>query len=352
MATSYDELIDRPVLMGELSIGRFEVAETEHIFAIAGRHDADLERLERDMQQACSFHADFFGTVLPMSRYVFLIIVMNEGYGGLEHGNSAALICNRDQLPRSGQTRIMSGYRDFLGLVSHEYFHLWNIKRIRPEPFLPYALDQEAYTRQLWVFEGITSYYDDLALLRSKLITLEAYLELLGRNLTGVYRSQGRRCQTLEESSFDAWIKFYKPDENSPNAVVSYYSKGAMVALALDLELRLQSGGRCSLDEVMQVAWRKYGHAASSGLPEGGFEHLAEEVSGLNLAEFFKQALGFLPLAGMLFLNPGLKPPFVECRRGRGTPKGKPGAQQKCYAERYSRQNFFLDLLCCFAGFE
>ena len=176
-------------------------------------------------------------------------------------------------------------------MVSHEYFHAWHVKRIRPAEFVGADLSREAYTRQLWIFEGITSYYDDLALVRAGLITQEQYLELLGRNLTKLYRTNGRRHQTLEDASFDAWIKFYRPDENSPNATVSYYLKGSLVALALDLEIRLRSGGTHSLDSVMQELWREFGADDSDGLAEGDFERLAEQVCGLDLEAFFRQNL-------------------------------------------------------------
>lgn len=309
VALSYDELIDQPVMMGPLSCLRFEVAGKEHLMAFSGRLDADLDRLQHDVQQICAGHIDMFGGTPPFNRYVFLVTLLSGGYGGLEHRNSSALICSPDDLPRTARSDMTPGYRSFLGLVSHEYFHLWNVKRIRPAAFVPYALDREAYTRQLWVFEGITSYYDDLGLLRAARVSPEGYLELLGQTLTAVYRAGGRRRQTLEESSFDAWIKFYKQDENAPNAIVSYYSKGAMVALALDLEIRLQTDGQCSLDEVMRVLWQKYGQDASYGLPEEGFELLAEEVTGLSLGEFFKQSLRTTidPPVGILLAQFGVR---------------------------------------------
>jgi len=309
VALSYDELIDHPILMGDLTCGKFDVAGAEHVIAIFGERDIDCRRLERDLQRLCAYHADFFGGSVPMNRYAFLITAIHQGYGGLEHRNSSALLCARSNLPRPGVTEIDANYQKFLGLVSHEYFHLWNIKRIRPSEFVPYKLDREAYTRQLWIFEGITSYFDDLALLHSGLIEPKTYLELLGRSLTSVYQSRGRRRQTLEESSFDAWIKFYKQNENSPNAMVSYYRKGAMVALALDLELRLKSGGECSLADVMRALWQKFGEDSSHGLPEGGFERLAEEVSGLNLSDFFKQALRSTvdPPVGILLAQFGIR---------------------------------------------
>jgi len=329
-AKNYDELIDHPFLMGELSLTRFNVGDVEHVIAIAGRHDADMGRLANDFRKICSCHADFFDGVVSMKRYVFLIMAFNQGHGGLEHRNSAALAWDRDSLPKSGDPRIASGYRDFLGLVSHEYFHLWNVKRIKPAKFVPYMLDQESYTRQLWVFEGITSYYDDLGLLRSELIATETYLELLGRSLTAVYRSRGRRQQTLEESSFDAWIKFYKQDENAPNAIVSYYRKGAMVALALDLELRLRSAGQSSLDEVMRAMWRKYGVDGSDGLPEGGFESLAEDVSGLDLGDFFRQSLRNTvdPPVGILLAQFGVRL-HMRAMESETDTGGRPGQREE-----------------------
>jgi predicted metalloprotease with PDZ domain len=308
LANGYDELIDRPVLMGPLSCGRFELAGAEHIIAIVGRSDADIERIERDVACICAIHLEMFGGDAPFDRYVFLVTALHDGYGGLEHANSTALICKRDDLPSLGDEQVSKAYRRFLGLVSHEYFHLWNVKRIKPAEFVPTALDQEAYTSQLWIFEGITSYYDDLGLLRSGLVDTPAYLQLLGQTLTGVYRSGGRRRQTLEESSFDAWIKFYKQDENAPNAIVSYYRKGAMVALALDLELRLKTQGTVTLDVVMRALWQQYGELPE-GLPKGGFEQLAEDQSGLNLAEFFRQALRTTvdPPVGILLAQFGVR---------------------------------------------
>jgi predicted metalloprotease with PDZ domain len=334
VALGYDELIDHPMLMGKLSFGYFDVAGAEHLIAIFDGHDTDCRRLERDLQRLCAYHAEFFGGSLPMSRYVFLVTAVNQGYGGLEHRNSSALLCARADLPRPGFAEVSAGYRKVLGLVSHEYFHLWNIKRIRPAEFVPYKLEHEAYTRQLWVFEGITSYFDDLGLLRSGLITPEDYLELLGRSLTAVYQTSGRRRQTLEESSFDAWIKFYKQNENSPNAMVSYYRKGAMVALALDLELRLKSKGQCSLAHVMRALWQKFGQDSSRGLPEGGFERLAEEVSGLSLGDFFRQALRTTvdPPVGILLAQFGIRLQMrareseADLGGTRGTPRDRPRA--------------------------
>ncbi|MFQ5634092.1 MAG: M61 family metallopeptidase [Gammaproteobacteria bacterium] len=309
VAFGYGELIDHPVLMGPLTSARFELSGAEHQVALVGGRDVDMDRLCADMQLACAAHIEMFGGTLPLNRYVFLLTLVGSGYGGLEHRNSAALLASRDDLPRRGRPGRTERYRNFLRLVSHEYFHLWNVKRIIPAEFVPYPLEREAYTRQLWVFEGITSYYDDLGLLRGGLIGAEDYLELLGRSLTAVYRTPGRRRQTLEESSFDAWIKFYRQDENSSNASVSYYRKGAMVALALDLELRLKTDGRCSLDTVMRSLWENYGADGAHGLPEDGFELLAAEVSGLQLGDFFRQSLRSTvdPPVGILLAQFGVR---------------------------------------------
>ena len=328
-AASYAELIDHPVLMGRLTMIDFEAAGTPHALAMIGHGDVDLPRLQMDLARLCGWHADFFGRPAPMGSYLFLLRAVAEGYGGLEHRASSALICRRNDLPRPGAGDADAGYRRFLGLVSHEYFHAWHVKRIRPAAFVDADLSREAYTRQLWIFEGITSYYDELALLRAGLITQEQYLELLGRSLTKLYRSKGRRHQTLEDASFDAWIKFYRPDENSPNATVSYYLKGSLVALALDLEIRLRSGGNHSLDTVMQALWREFGGDDSGGLADGDFERLAERVCGLDLDVFFHQNLRTTvdPPLGILLAQFGV----LLHMRGRDSESdagGAPGRQQ------------------------
>ena len=199
-------------------------------------------------------------------------------------------------------TEMTEGYRTFLGLCSHEYFHTWNIKRIKPAAFTPYDLTQENYTTLLWAFEGITSYYDDLALLRSGIIELKDWLELTAKAISAVQRTPGRQKQSLAESSFDAWSKFYRPDENTPNAVVSYYAKGALAALALDLTLRHQTTGKVSLDDVMLALWQRHGKTGI-GVGEEDIRLITEELSGLNLKRFFADTVhgtGELPLKKLL----------------------------------------------------
>jgi predicted metalloprotease with PDZ domain len=288
-AADYDELIDHPVEMGEFSLVSFRAAGVPHDVVITGRHDADLDRLARDLKRLCEWHIDLFGRPAPMDRYVFLVMAVGEGYGGLEHRASTALLCSRDDLPQTGEKSITESYRTFLGLCSHEYFHTWNVKRIKPAAFTPYDLDRENYTALLWAFEGVTSYYDDLALVRSGLIGEKDYLELLGRSLTGLARTGGRLKQTVAEASVDAWIKYYRQDENSPNSQVSYYLKGSLVALCLDLLIRSRSRGRKSLDDVMRALWQQHGSGA--GVAEDGWERLAEAVSGVRLRSFFDRAL-------------------------------------------------------------
>jgi predicted metalloprotease with PDZ domain len=289
-ASDYDELIDHPVELGDFDVMSFEAAGVPHHFVLSGRHNADLPRICKDLKRICETHADLFGGSLPMDRYWFLTLALGDAYGGLEHRASTALVCKREDLPRKGVEGMDKGYRRFLGLCSHEYFHSWNVKRIKPLAFTPYVLDRENYTRLLWVFEGITSYYDDLGLVRSGLIKPEGYLELLANSITRVWQTPGRFRQTLAESSFDAWTKFYKQDENSPNTIVSYYVKGALAALALDLTIRRETAGKQSLDDVMGVVWERFGKTGV-GMPEDGFEALVHEVTGLELKGFFDAAI-------------------------------------------------------------
>lgn len=301
-ADDYDELLDHPFEIGELAIGEFEVQGIPHAIAIRGRHRCDMARLCHDLKTLCEQHMSFLGKPADFDRYVFLLSAPSSGHGGLEHRWSSSLVCSRDNLPFKGQTDVDDGYRKFLGLASHEYFHLWNVKRIRPEAFASSDFAQEAYTRLLWVFEGITSYYDDLQLYRSGLISEQSYFELLGRIITRVRRGPGRMRQSVAESSFDAWIKFYKQDANASNSIVSYYAKGSLIALCLDLKLRIVTEGKTSLDDVMRECWQRYGDS-SDGMPEHAFEALCDEVSGVDLGDFFNATVrgtGELPLDALL----------------------------------------------------
>jgi len=302
IADNYAELIDHPLEISALSIGEFEAGGIPHIIAIRGNTKADMARLCHDLATLCSFHLKMLGAPGDLDRYVFLLHAPGSGYGGLEHRWSSSLVSNRDSLPIRGDEGVSPEYRTFLGLVSHEYFHLWNVKRMKPAAFTPYDLSQESYTELLWVFEGITSYYDDLALVRSGLIPASDYLELLGQTITRVIRGGGRRRQSVADSSFDAWTKFYKQDANAANAIVSYYAKGSLIALALDFKLRSETDGRVTLDDAMRVCWQKWGETGE-GMTERGLEDVCGEVSGLDLDDFFDAAVrgtGELALEALL----------------------------------------------------
>lgn len=301
-ASDYAELIDHPVEIGHLSIGEFEVSGIPHGIAIRGRVRVDMGRLCHDLQTLCEQHVSLLGIPDDMDRYLFLLHAPGSGYGGLEHRWSSSLVCARDSLPARGDDVVDKAYRTFLGLASHEYFHSWNVKRMKPAAFTPYDLSTESYTGLLWVFEGVTSYYDDLALVRSGIINEASYLELLGQTITRVLRGRGRLHQSVAESSFDAWTKFYKQDANATNAIVSYYAKGALIALALDLKLRVETKSRVSLDDAMKTCWERWGETGA-GMPEDGFEAIASEVSEIDLGDFFDamvRGTGELPLEQLL----------------------------------------------------
>lgn len=299
-AQGYEELIDHPVEMADFRRIDFDVDGVPHRLVLSGRCEPDEARLAADIAAVCHVQRELFGQEPQLDRYLFLTQVTGNGYGGLEHRASTALVCARDALPRPGQPALRKGYRGFLGLVSHEYFHLWNVKRITPLHFARSDLAAEAYSQDLWAYEGLTSYYDDYMLLRAGLLDPPAYLDLLAETATRLQRSPGRFAHSLAEASFEAWIKYYQPDENTPNATVSYYIKGALAALCLDLSLRMHSD--TTLDEVMRELWRRHG-SRGEPVPEGGLEALAQAMSGLDLRALFDSMLRSteeLPLAALL----------------------------------------------------
>lgn len=301
-AANYRDLIDHPCEMGALTRLPFEAGKIQHEIILSGlMPHFDAGQLQSDIQRICATQLAFFPRPAPFRRYLFLLHVGDQIYGGLEHQSSTALLADRHSLPQTGATR-HDDYIGLLGLFSHEYFHAWNVKAIIPQAFADSDLKQEAYSEQLWAFEGITSYYDDLFLVRSGVIDQAQYLRLLAQNITRVQQGYGRRRQTLAESSFNAWSKYYKPNENTPNAVVSYYQKGALAALCLDGHIRRHSKGRHSLDTVMQALYQdvlKHG----GPLPEGAWQQRAQALTGLDLHDFFQAALystADLPLAQTL----------------------------------------------------
>jgi predicted metalloprotease with PDZ domain len=269
-AQGYDELADSPFTLGAFWSGQFKVRGVPHRFVVTGAGPwFDGERLLQDVRRICEAQIAFWHGpageqgLPPFSRYVFMLHASGDGYGGLEHRQSTALLCQRSDLPRlpdpgiepSPRLKAGDGYTTLLGLISHEYFHAWNVKRLRPREFARHDYDRENYTQLLWFFEGFTSYYDDLMLLRAGLIDHATHLQLLTKSVNQVLQTPGRQLQTVAQASFDAWTKYYRVNENTPNATVSYYTKGALVALCLDLTLRAEGQG--TLDQVMRTLWQR-----------------------------------------------------------------------------------------------
>ncbi|MCK8640760.1 PDZ domain-containing protein [Acinetobacter schindleri] len=279
-AENYAELIDSPFELAEQTRFSFEANGIPHEFVVSGKHEMNAERMQQDLEKICSTEISMFGSA-PFSNYTFMTMATGNSYGGLEHPNSTSLITPRDDLPKANEPEEPSkDYQRFLGLCSHEYFHSWLVKFIRPENFVNYDLNKEGYTSLLWIFEGFTSYYDDLILLRSGVINQESYIALLKAQIDRYLQNSGRFIQSVSESSFDAWVKFYRQDENSNNAGTSYYNKGCLVALCLDLGLRLRGS---SLDALM----RKLYENAQNGIQvnERTIFELCEELTGDNWLE-------------------------------------------------------------------
>lgn len=312
-APNYDALIDHPVEMGTPTVISFKACGALHEMVFTGLiPNIDLERIARDTAKVCEYQIKLFepkthkAPFLDSSdRYVFMTMVTGNDYGGLEHRASTALMASRSDMPVLGQEELSDGYLQFLGLISHEYFHTWNVKRIKPQAFAPYDLSQATPTPLLWIFEGFTSYYDDLVLYRTGLIDQKRYLSLLQKTINTVYTAPGRLKQSVADSSFDAWTKYYKQDENSLNSIVSYYTKGSLVALGLDLLIQKSTQGKKSLDDVMRLLWKKFGRdfyikSTQKGLREEKVVALIKEATGVDTEEFIQRhALGTedIPLA-------------------------------------------------------
>ncbi|MEJ1170293.1 M61 family metallopeptidase [Variovorax sp. CCNWLW235] len=308
LAPGYDELADSPVEMGAFWSAEFEACGVPHRFVIAGAAASfDGERLIADTQAICEAEIRFWhgdkagkrgGPKLPIDRYVFMLNAVDDGYGGLEHRHSTALICNRRDLPQRGAKKQPEGYTTLMGLISHEYFHTWNVKRMRPAEFAHYDYSRENYTQLLWFFEGFTSYYDDLLLRRAGRIDDAGYLRLLNKTINQVLQTPGRLVQPVADASFDAWIKYYRQDEQTPNSTVSYYTKGALVALCFDLTLRRE--GKGTLDDVMRHLWVQSGGGPIS---EADLAAALEAVGGRSYAAEIAQwvhSTDELPLSDLL----------------------------------------------------
>jgi predicted metalloprotease with PDZ domain len=281
-SADYDELVDHPFELGPFWRGQFKAAGVPHDIIVSGAlPDFDGRRLLRDTQRICEAEIAFWHSPKkkpPFKRYVFLLNAVEDNYGGLEHRASTALIASRRDLPALGSPESSDGYITLLGLISHEYFHTWNVKRLRPAEFTDYDYTQENYTELLWFFEGFTSYYDDLFLLRCGHIDAPRYLGLLAKTATAVLSAPGRHIQSVAQSSVDAWTKYYRPDENTPNLTVNYYTKGTLIALALDLTLRTE--GKGTLDHVMRALWQR---SQGGPISEQDIVDTASEIAGRSL---------------------------------------------------------------------
>lgn len=277
LARNYAQLIDSPLLAGVLDVASFSVDNVPHHLVLCGAVATDVQRIAKDLLPLCQAQKQVFGS-LPsdLQEYWFLTWVVDQGYGGLEHRNSTLLLCNRFDLPNPQlPDEYTEEYQNFLALCSHEYFHTWWVKRARPAAYLNYELQAEQYSTQLWLYEGFTSYYDDLSLLRTGKLSLEQYLAGLAKTISRLQRSPANLRQSLADSSLNAWTRFYRQDENAVNAVVSYYAKGALLAFCLDAELQQQN---LCLDGLMQLCWQNFG-SGESGSDDDSFFRLLRQYS-------------------------------------------------------------------------
>ena len=294
-AEDYDHLIDCPVECSNHRLLNFEVDGVRHQIALWGRGNEDPERLRQDTQAAVQAARDLFGG-LPYDTYLFILHLTERARGGLEHRNSSSNAVSRWSFRKPAE------YEKVISLLAHEFFHVWNVKRILPASFRDFEYRWETYTRLLWVMEGFTTYYTPLLLRRAGLITPERTLETFGEQMLQLRQTPGRHFQSAEAASFDAWIKFYRPDENTPNTAVSYYLKGSLLALLLDLEIRSRTGSERSLDDVLVTTYREY-TLHGLGVPDDEFQGICERVAGGSLQQFFDdyvRGVAELPLEAYL----------------------------------------------------
>ena len=321
-APDFDTLVDSPIEIGNQEILSFDCRGTPHFIAIYGDGNCDLAKLRSDINRIVETAADVFGEI-PYRHYTFIVHLLDNASGGLEHMNSSSLQVSRWCFQPE------ESYRKFLSLVAHEYFHVWNIKRIRPKGLGPFDYNRENYTRMLWVSEGFTNYYGNHLVLRSGLISADKYLETLSKTISGYQQTPGRLIESAAEASFDAWIKFYRRDEHSPNASISYYLKGELIGLVMDLEIRNRTATVMSLDDVMRLLYARFYEQCQRGFEEDEFRAACDEVAGGSLAEIFDDyAYGtreidfahYLLGAGLTLLGP---------RREDGAHKGYLGISTK-----------------------
>jgi len=340
IAEDFDALVDSPIIAGDIALYRFEVDGVPHVLGNMGEAEVwDGPRSAADVERIVEVQSEFWGA-LPYEEYAFMN-VLGQARGGLEHKSSTLMLADR------WKTHERSDYVGWLGLVSHEFFHTWNVKRLRPQALGPFDYEHEVYTRDLWIAEGLTSYYDDLLLRRGGLITRDEYLQLLGKAVHAVQDAPGREVRSVAEASYDAWIKHYRPDENTGNTSVSYYRKGAVLGFLLDAEIRRVTTGRASLDDVMIRMYALY--SGDRGYTSAQFLAVVEEVAGASFGPWFTayvngtQELSYeaaLRWYGLSFREPtveadepisgwlgvhGVGDPVVLTRVPRGTPGEQAG---------------------------
>ncbi|MDB5011848.1 MAG: peptidase, partial [Daejeonella sp.] len=275
LAPDFDILYDSPFEIGNQDTFEFTAAGVLHQVAMFGGGNYNKERLKKDMAKIVEEETTIFGEN-PNDRYVFIVHNFNAGGGGLEHTNSTVLGASRNNYNSE------PGYSNFLGLVAHEYFHLWNVKRLRPIALGPFDYDKENYTTNLWIAEGFTAYYDNLVLRRAGFYSVDRYLEVISQDLNTIENQAGNQVQTASESSFDAWIKFYRPNENSRNSTISYYGKGSLIAMIMDLEILNATKGLKRLDDVMKSMYEEYFVKLGRGYTDAEFKAMLEKVSGVS----------------------------------------------------------------------
>lgn len=295
-ASDFDILFDSPIEVGNQNIFGFEAAGVKHEVAMVGEGNYDEEQLKRDMTRIIEDETKVFG-VNPNKRYVFIVHNYASGGGGLEHLNSTVLGASRFNYQNP------NGYLNFLGLVAHEYFHVWNIKRLRPEALGPFNYNKENYTTNLWVSEGFTAYYDNLILRRGGFYNEAAYLKVLAADIEAVENRGGNLVQPLSLSSFDAWIRQYRPDENSINTMVSYYNKGALIGMLIDLKTLHATQGAKGLDDVMKAMYDEYYQSLDRGFTDQEFKQMVEKVSGVSIDDIYEYVNEAKPINYNKYLN-------------------------------------------------
>ena len=290
-SSDYYELIDYPIFLGVCDTHTFTVNNVTFTLLLSGKNNIDLERIAQDLTPICAHHMALFGNPQPIENYLFMTLLADNGFGGLEHRNSTALLYPRFDLPMRGDKQDKTdSYITFLSLCSHELFHTWHVKRIRPEVMVKPDLTKETYTNQLWIYEGFTSFYDDVTLARTGLIEPQKYLDIVAQNITRLLQNAGRFKQSVAQSSFDAWTKFYKQDASATNNIVSYYTKGGIIAFGLDLLLREQSNNNLNLDTLMRCLWETYGRD-EKGTPDNVIAELCQQEFNIDISDYLHRVV-------------------------------------------------------------